>query len=266
MCGGNDLIKQDGVFVCQHCNSKYSVEEAKKMIVTIDNSDKFESALKNANRAMNEGDYGQAEKYYNIAKMIEPENWEANFFCVFSKVAQEKVPNVDVSPIRRSIKNIFNDIKKLDNTTKQNEAIELISTMLSTCAMAASNVYKSNSYNFYDDISKCADSLLPFPRLLTFFGNELVSEFGENEFTDKINIQCHETALKIVKDLYNGTRFSNYCYRAIDIVKEYTDELGKIKALTYIDTQKGIVDTIIEYLPWIGMLTVFLLLLCAALI
>ena len=32
MCGGTDLIKQDGVFVCQNCGLKYSVEEAKKMM------------------------------------------------------------------------------------------------------------------------------------------------------------------------------------------------------------------------------------------
>ncbi len=31
MCGSNDLVKQDGVFVCQNCGCKYSVEEAKKM-------------------------------------------------------------------------------------------------------------------------------------------------------------------------------------------------------------------------------------------
>ena len=33
MCGGTDLIKQDGVFVCQSCGMKYSVEEAKKMMI-----------------------------------------------------------------------------------------------------------------------------------------------------------------------------------------------------------------------------------------
>ena len=31
MCGSTDLLKQDGVFVCQTCGTKYSVEEAKKM-------------------------------------------------------------------------------------------------------------------------------------------------------------------------------------------------------------------------------------------
>ena len=32
MCGGIELLKQDGVYVCQHCGTKYSVEEAKKMM------------------------------------------------------------------------------------------------------------------------------------------------------------------------------------------------------------------------------------------
>lgn len=33
MCGSTDFIKQDGVFVCQTCGCKYSIEEAKKMMV-----------------------------------------------------------------------------------------------------------------------------------------------------------------------------------------------------------------------------------------
>ena len=33
MCGSTDLMKQDGVFVCQTCGCKYSVEEARKMMV-----------------------------------------------------------------------------------------------------------------------------------------------------------------------------------------------------------------------------------------
>ena len=33
MCGSTDLMKQNGVFVCQTCGMKYSVEEAKKMMI-----------------------------------------------------------------------------------------------------------------------------------------------------------------------------------------------------------------------------------------
>ena len=33
LCGSTDLIKTDGVFVCQACGCKYSIEEARKMMV-----------------------------------------------------------------------------------------------------------------------------------------------------------------------------------------------------------------------------------------
>jgi len=43
MCGGKDLVKQNGVFVCQNCQAKYSVEEAKKIMVEIDTPAKLEN-------------------------------------------------------------------------------------------------------------------------------------------------------------------------------------------------------------------------------
>ena len=58
MCGSTELIKQDGVFVCQTCGCKYSVEEAKKMIVEgtvevrgtvkVDRSSELENYVKKA--------------------------------------------------------------------------------------------------------------------------------------------------------------------------------------------------------------------------
>ena len=61
MCGSTDLIKDGGVFVCQSCGTKYSVEEAKKMMiegtvevagtVKVDNTDKIENYLHMAKSA-----------------------------------------------------------------------------------------------------------------------------------------------------------------------------------------------------------------------
>jgi NADH dehydrogenase/NADH:ubiquinone oxidoreductase subunit G len=33
ICGSNDLVKQDGFFACEYCGTKYSLEEAKKMML-----------------------------------------------------------------------------------------------------------------------------------------------------------------------------------------------------------------------------------------
>ena len=66
MCGGTDLIKQDGVFVCQTCGCKYSIEEAKKMMiegnvdvsgstVKVDTSDELKNLYELARRAKTDG-------------------------------------------------------------------------------------------------------------------------------------------------------------------------------------------------------------------
>lgn len=57
MCGSTDLLKQDGVFVCQTCGTKYSIEDAKKMMVEgtvkVDNSEQIENFLSIALTALN---------------------------------------------------------------------------------------------------------------------------------------------------------------------------------------------------------------------
>ena len=74
MCGGTDLIKQDGVFVCQSCGCKYSIEEAKKMMVEgtvevagtvkVDDSAKIENYLVLSQNAYNSGN-GQSAFDFN---------------------------------------------------------------------------------------------------------------------------------------------------------------------------------------------------------
>ncbi|MDE5740834.1 MAG: hypothetical protein K2H90_00125, partial [Oscillospiraceae bacterium] len=54
MCGGRDLVKQDGLYVCQNCGCKYSTEEAKKLFeitgkVEIDGISTCEQLLERGN-------------------------------------------------------------------------------------------------------------------------------------------------------------------------------------------------------------------------
>ncbi len=76
LCGSNDIIKQDGLFVCQHCGTKYTLEEAKKMLdsVRIDRSDDLKKYLELADACQENGDNKNAAKYYSLALEIEPNN------------------------------------------------------------------------------------------------------------------------------------------------------------------------------------------------
>lgn len=95
MCGGIDLVKTDGYFVCQNCGTKYTVEEAKKMMiegtvdvqgtVKVDNSAFVEKYLANARRAYDKEDWEEVEKYYNLVEQNAPSNMEAVFFSAYGK-------------------------------------------------------------------------------------------------------------------------------------------------------------------------------------
>lgn len=95
MCGGTDLLKQDGVFICQSCGTKYSVEEAKKMMaegtvdvsgtVKVDYSGFVKKYLENARRAREKTDWEEVEKYYNMVEQNEPHNIEAVFYSSYGK-------------------------------------------------------------------------------------------------------------------------------------------------------------------------------------
>lgn len=89
MCGSTDLIKQDGVFVCQTCGCKYSIEEARKMMVEgtvevtgtvkVDNTAAIENYLKMARNALEASNHEEAENYANKIIELDPQNspaWE----------------------------------------------------------------------------------------------------------------------------------------------------------------------------------------------
>lgn len=54
MCGSTDIIKQDGVFVCQSCGIKYSLEEAKKLMVEVSGTVEVKGSVKVENAASTE--------------------------------------------------------------------------------------------------------------------------------------------------------------------------------------------------------------------
>ncbi len=88
MCGSNDVVKQDGLFVCQICGTKYSVEEARKMMiegpvdvsgstVKIDNSVSVRNFLLMAESAFSVKNYAESESYSNKVLEIENDNSSA---------------------------------------------------------------------------------------------------------------------------------------------------------------------------------------------
>ena len=96
MCGSTDLIKQDGVFVCQSCGCKYSVEEAKKMMiegtvdvsgstVRIDNSAEIKYLNDKLNRSVEIKDYDSMSRISDELLRINKDNPDALFIYGYAQ-------------------------------------------------------------------------------------------------------------------------------------------------------------------------------------
>lgn len=90
MCNDNDVVKQDGLYICQNCGTKYTTEDAKKLMVDIsgssvkvDETEKVERYRKLAREARGMGNIQKAGEYYNQLVVLCPDDWEAVFFSVY---------------------------------------------------------------------------------------------------------------------------------------------------------------------------------------
>lgn len=95
VCGGNDLIKQDGVFVCQSCGCKYSADEVKKLMVQITESVKIkgintiDDEIKNVYALIKMKNIGYAERVLKELEQKAPRNpyvWLANAALIYNKL------------------------------------------------------------------------------------------------------------------------------------------------------------------------------------
>lgn len=88
MCGSTNLVKKDGLFECQDCGTKYSVEEARKMMVEgtvdvtgstvkVDNTGMISSYLQMAENALASNNGEEAETYANKIIEIDPQSYMA---------------------------------------------------------------------------------------------------------------------------------------------------------------------------------------------
>lgn len=147
MCGSQDLVKQDGMFVCQNCGTKYSVEEAKKLLgtVKVDKTEETEKLLVLARRAREDNNSENAEKYYGLVLQEDPSNWEAAFFQVYYQSMQCKIANISSAAyaVANNIDSTMKLISEIPDTVERNKALDtIIPYSLSIASMLANAASK----------------------------------------------------------------------------------------------------------------------------
>lgn len=157
MCGSTDLVKQDGVFVCQSCGCKYSVEEAKKMMiegtvdikgtVRVDRSSEIDSILKNADTTFSDGNYKEAFGLYSQVLNIEPDNPHAIIYRAVSSAWQSSVKECNIQEINSAAKRAF-ELKhnQVGDTLEYFNFVTDSVNKVAPCINAIANMY-INYYN-----------------------------------------------------------------------------------------------------------------------
>lgn len=167
MCGSTDLVKQDGYFVCQSCGTKYSVEEAKKMMiegtvevqgtVKVDRSDNIEKLYQLARRAREDGDSETATKYYEMILLENPNDWEAAFYRLIFSTKNCTLAQMEnkLYQFANSIESIFQLINEEENKKEIYE--EVYNESLSLCTMFIQNY--SDRASRYSDPTTAMESI-----------------------------------------------------------------------------------------------------------
>jgi hypothetical protein len=192
MCASEDFVKQEGVFVCQSCGTKYSVEEAKKMMsggavevtgkVTADNS-KLGNLYKVARRAREDADTERAFKSYEQILLEDPDNWEPIFFSAYysainilkndKKGDSVKVVGGSVSlggnyrsgiipainAIGKCLDRTFSIIEKTQEYDEQKAQIDTVSSYVESFSTNMKEIIENEADRMSNEIQKWGDNV-----------------------------------------------------------------------------------------------------------
>lgn len=241
MCGSTNLLKQDGVFVCQSCGTKYSVEEAKKMMVEgtvavegtvkIDTSSELKNLYEIARRAKDMENAENAEKYYDMILIKDPMSWEANFYVVYYRAMKCKIAeigsaassliNVIEPTVQLIAENISNDEERQKALAEIHSKLDDIATMLFDAATSHYNSIDEQirgNYNQEYGYNVSQATLI----------NYTLGDTLENKFGDTYASMCY---LSWFEGVSKHCQFVKFCVDKESnkqIIYSYSDKMRKI--------------------------------------
>ena len=183
MCGGTDLIKQDGVFVCQNCGTKYSIEEAKKMMiegnvdvsgstVKVDNTGSIENYYKMAESAYDSSNQKEAENYCNKIIEIDPDNYKAWLLKGRAAGWQSTLGNLRIEEaVNCFSKAVGNAPEDEKDAVKKEAAEELDNLSFALVSLACDNYSKNASEHN-------ANEILSAVKLVSLYSINLIVKCG----------------------------------------------------------------------------------------
>ena len=215
MCGSNDVVKQDGLYVCQNCGTKYTVEEARKMMVEgtvsvegtvkIDSSSELQNLYKLARIASSENNTENAAKYYEQILVKDPNNWEPNYYAIYYKSMNCKIAEISraAKNVARCLLNVLVLVKKIQDSEQQGKVVEEIFARNNAISQmffnAAKNHYENLDQSIQDKfLDDYLDNIAKTTQIMVFYGMNLEGLFDEKYMY--VAVESWKSAINIHKE------------------------------------------------------------------
>ncbi len=165
LCGSNDIVKQGGLYVCQHCGTKYSSDDAKKMMfqgtVRVNNLPSTNNLLELADSSLDAQNYKEAEIYSNRAIEINALNSKA--WC-YKALAIGHQAKECPSRIQEYVVCLNKTISLISDEKDRNETIEsffknMRVVMLSTLNSALERLESNVTFDTSNDVYKLVQDI-----------------------------------------------------------------------------------------------------------
>ena len=138
MCDSTDVIKTDGLFVCQNCGTKYSIEEARRMmiegtvdvsgsVVKLDQSEELSNLFELARRAKQNGNNEYAQKYYEQILLKKPSDPEAYFYSEYYRALNSNGIQVTLNSLSNCLNSVLQSLSS--SVSNPNEVFSMLSEM-----------------------------------------------------------------------------------------------------------------------------------------
>lgn len=257
MCGSTNLIKQDGVFVCKSCGTKYSVEEAKKMMiegtvdvkgtVTIDTSSELANLYEIARRAKETDNSENAAKYYDMILVKDPKSWEANFYVIYFKAMNCTIGQIDSAgySVVSSLPSIFDLVQETVPNDEQELVFKEIQNRCSFIAKMLSNAAEQSFYNL--DLQDFSNDIISSSLIVHSFADLLEDKY--NGLFGQMSAQSWKESIDILLIYTNHFTKGEHLSNIQKIIDEYGDKIKKYDS-SYItpkvDSEEGESDDVIS--------------------
>lgn len=227
LCGSNNFIKEEGYWVCNHCQTKYTQEEAKKIMVegivdvAIDKSNELLNFQKLAMQYYEAENFEQAKVYFSKILEIDTTDWKATFY---NGVSSSKLSNLanfrlmdSVNSAKLAIKLIIeSDISK---ENKNEHILEIVSVVNSVTVSYQEIAF--NHYNQYWEMESSTTELIIRLQTCNEAFMYCFNVIKENQLNEP-NIQLL-LAKNIISSCVEICRFRDYkmYVKGTELVREY---------------------------------------------